>query len=148
MHSVSTRRRLRRLLDLGYVAFFALGVYTLGWFGSGFFSNRDIHFPGHELISLPGIHMSFWVVMILAGVVAGSPGSSLAGRLCACWDYLAIVTLGFGEIIPDIFRNGDQMPLPEGVQGSAFLRRVRRLQPRTESVESRSSIALGSGDAG
>ena len=32
------------LLDLGYVAFFALGAYTLGWFRSGLFSNRDIHF--------------------------------------------------------------------------------------------------------
>ena len=61
--------------------------------------------------------MSFWVVMILAGVVAGLAGLIIGWpTLRLRGDYLAIVTLGFGEIIPDIFRNGDQMPLPEGVQ--------------------------------
>jgi branched-chain amino acid transport system permease protein len=107
------------LLDLGYVAFFALGAYTLGWFGSGLFAQRDIHFLDTNPVSLPGIHMSFWVVMILAGVVAGLAGIIIGWpTLRLRGDYLAIVTLGFGEIIPDIFRNGDQMPLPEGVQGS------------------------------
>ena len=87
------------LLDLGYVAFFALGAYTLGWFGSGL-SPTETSTSWTRTRSRLGIHMSFWVVMILAGVVAGSPGSSSAGRLCACaGDYLAIVT-GFGEIIP------------------------------------------------
>jgi branched-chain amino acid transport system permease protein len=107
------------LLDLGYVAFFALGAYTLGWFGSGLFAQRDIHFLDTNPVALPGIHMSFWVVMILAGVVAGLAGLIIGWpTLRLRGDYLAIVTLGFGEIIPDIFRNGDQMPLPEGVQGS------------------------------
>jgi branched-chain amino acid transport system permease protein len=107
------------LLDLGYVAFFALGAYTLGWFGSGLFAQRDIHFLDTNPVSLPGIHMSFWVVMILAGVVAGLAGIIIGWpTLRLRGDYLAIVTLGFGEIIPDVFRNGDQMPLPEGVQGS------------------------------
>jgi branched-chain amino acid transport system permease protein len=107
------------LLDLGYVAFFALGAYTLGWFGSGLFSNQDIHFLDTNPVSLPGIHLSFWVVMILAGVVAGIAGIIIGWpTLRLRGDYLAIVTLGFGEIIPDSFRNGDQMPLPEGVQGS------------------------------
>jgi branched-chain amino acid transport system permease protein len=107
------------LLDLGYVAFFALGAYTLGWFGSGLFAGQDIHFLDTNPVSLPGIHMSFWVVVILAGVVAGIAGIIIGWpTLRLRGDYLAIVTLGFGEIIPDVFRNGDQMPLPEGVQGS------------------------------
>ena len=107
------------LLDLGYVAFFALGAYTLGWFGSGLFAQHDIHFLDTNPVSLPGIHTSFWVVMILAGVVAGLAGIIIGWpTLRLRGDYLAIVTLGFGEIIPDVFRNGDQMPLPEGVKGS------------------------------
>ena len=55
------------LLDLGYVAFFALGAYTLGWFGSGLFSTRDIHFLDTNAARLPGIHLTFWVVVLLAG---------------------------------------------------------------------------------
>ena len=37
------------LLDLGYVAFFAIGAYTMGWFGSSFFSTADIHIGVSEL---------------------------------------------------------------------------------------------------
>ena len=57
------------LLDLGYVAFFALGAYTLGWFGSGLFAQRDIHFLDTNAARLPGIHLSFWVVVLIAGAV-------------------------------------------------------------------------------
>jgi branched-chain amino acid transport system permease protein len=107
------------LLDLGYVAFFALGAYALGWFGSGLFAGQNVHFLDTNRVELPGIHMSFWVVVILAGIVAAIAGVIIGWpTLRLRGDYLAIVTLGFGEIIPDVFRNGDAMPLPDGVKGS------------------------------
>jgi branched-chain amino acid transport system permease protein len=106
------------LLDLGYVAFFALGAYALGWFGSGLFAGQNVHFLDTNRVELPGIHLSFWVVVILAGIVAAIAGIIIGWpTLRLRGDYLAIVTLGFGEIIPDVFRNGDQMPLPDGVKG-------------------------------
>jgi len=107
------------LLDLGYVAFYALGAYAVGWFASDQFSNRTIHFGTTAVEGLPGIHLNFWLVIILAGVIAaifgviiGWPTLRLRG------DYLAIVTLGFGEIIPDVFRNADALPVPKGMQGA------------------------------
>jgi branched-chain amino acid transport system permease protein len=106
------------LLDLGYVAFYALGAYAVGWFASDQFSNRTIHFGTTAVEGLPGIHLNFWLVIILAGVIAaifgviiGWPTLRLRG------DYLAIVTLGFGEIIPDVFRNADALPVPKGLAG-------------------------------
>jgi branched-chain amino acid transport system permease protein len=105
------------LLDLGYVAFFAIGAYTVGWLASGFFSGKSIHFGSSAPAGSPGIHLSFWLVLLaagaaaaLAGVIIGWPTLRLRG------DYLAIVTLGFGEIIPDVFRNGDSMKVPCGPQ--------------------------------
>jgi branched-chain amino acid transport system permease protein len=50
------------------------------------------------------------IVAAIAGVIIGWPTLRLRG------DYLAIVTLGFGEIIPDVFRNADSLPLPKGFQ--------------------------------
>jgi branched-chain amino acid transport system permease protein len=115
------------LLDLGYVAFFALGAYTLGWFGSGLFTQRDIHFLDTNASRLPGIHMSFWVVLILAGVICAIAGVIIGWpTLRLRGDYLAIVTLGFGEIIPDIFRNGDDIHgfnLTNGVRGVTLMDR-------------------------
>ncbi|MBW4622529.1 MAG: hypothetical protein KME17_24625 [Cyanosarcina radialis HA8281-LM2] len=78
------------LLDLGYAAFFAIGAYTTG------------------LLSSPqlNIEWNFWLVIpiaamvaAIAGVILGTPTLRLRG------DYLAIVTLGFGEIVPVVFRN-------------------------------------------
>ena len=107
------------LLDLGYVAFFAIGAYTLGWFGSGLFSQRKFHFGSVGNTELPGIHLNFWTVVILAGVIAGIAGVIIGWpTLRLRGDYLAIVTLGFGEIIPDVFRNGDAFSVPTGVQGA------------------------------
>ncbi len=78
------------LLDLGYAAFFAIGAYTTGILSS----------PQHN------IYLNFWLVIWIAaavaaifGLVLGAPTLPLRG------DYLAIVTLGFGEIIPVLFRN-------------------------------------------
>jgi branched-chain amino acid transport system permease protein len=104
------------LLDLGYVAFFAIGAYTVGWLASGFFNGVTFHLGTSAPEGLAGVHISFWLVLVaagaataLAGVIIGWPTLRLRG------DYLAIVTLGFGEIIPDVFRNGDSMKVPCGL---------------------------------
>ena len=107
------------LLDLGFVAFYALGAYVVGWFASTQFRQVSFSF-GSTAASitggqLPGIHISFWILLILAGAFAGLCGVIIgAPTLRLRGDYLAIVTLGFGEIIPPL--------LPEW-------RRPRRLQP-------------------
>jgi branched-chain amino acid transport system permease protein len=115
------------LLDLGYVAFFALGAYTLGWFGSGLFSERNLHFLDVGNKALPGLHLSFWMVVPLAGLVCAIAGIIIGWpTLRLRGDYLAIVTLGFGEIIPDVFRNGDDIAghnLTNGVRGVTQLDR-------------------------
>jgi branched-chain amino acid transport system permease protein len=115
------------LLDLGYVAFFAIGAYTLGWFGSGLFSTRNIHFLDVGSKAIPGIHLSFWVVVPLAGLICAIAGIIIGWpTLRLRGDYLAIVTLGFGEIIPDVFRNGDDIRghnLTNGVRGVTQLDR-------------------------
>jgi branched-chain amino acid transport system permease protein len=104
------------LLDLGFVAFFALGALTAGWFMSDFFSNagdrqEGIHVGVSEFTSnLFGIHFNFLLVVLIAivvctiaGMIIGLPTLRLRG------DYIAIVTLAFGEIIGRIVINGDQL---------------------------------------
>jgi branched-chain amino acid transport system permease protein len=115
------------LLDLGYVAFFALGAYTLGWFGSSLFAGQNIHFLDVGNTKIPGIHLSFWVIVPLAGLICAIAGIIIGWpTLRLRGDYLAIVTLGFGEIIPDVFRNGDSIGghnLTNGVRGITQLDR-------------------------
>ena len=115
------------LLDLGYVAFFALGAYTLGWFGSSLFAGQNIHFLDVGNSEIPGFHLSFWVIVPLAGIVCAIAGVIIGWpTLRLRGDYLAIVTLGFGEIIPDVFRNGDDIAghnLTNGVRGITQLDR-------------------------
>ena len=98
------------LLDLGYVAFYAAGAYTAGWFASGHFDQFTFHFLSTAPDDAVGIHISMWLVLIIAGVfttivgiLIGLPTLRLRG------DYLAIVTLGFGEIVPQFVRNGDSI---------------------------------------
>ncbi len=101
------------LLDLGYVAFFALGAYSVGWFASTQFANVKFSFLSPTGGDLPGIHINIWLVVLLAGAVAGIGGILIGWpTLRLRGDYLAIVTLGFGEIIPDVFRNADSLPVP------------------------------------
>ena len=96
------------LLDLGYVAFYAFGAYTTAWLASLQFSQVKLHIGSVGIIhSQPGLHLSIWMILpiagiitALAGVVIGLPTLRLRG------DYLAIVTLGFGEILPQVARNG------------------------------------------
>src|SRR6266498_1565375 len=78
------------LLDLGYAAFFAIGAYTTGLLSS----------PQHN------IFLNFWIVIWIAAAVGAIFGFVLgASTLPLRGDYLAIVTLGFGEIVPVLFRN-------------------------------------------
>ncbi|MDP2833257.1 MAG: ABC transporter ATP-binding protein [Pseudomonadota bacterium] len=91
------------LLDLGYIAFYALGAYVYAWLASPHF----------------GLHLPFWAVLPIGAAVAGLFGVLLgAPTLRLRGDYLAIVTLGFGEIIR-IFMNNLNAPfnLTNGPQG-------------------------------
>ncbi len=107
------------LLDLGYVAFFALGAYTVGWFASDKFQGIDFNILSNAREGAPGLHINMWLVLLLGGVVAAIAGVIIGWpTLRLRGDYLAIVTLGFGEIIPDVFRNADSLPVPGGVQGA------------------------------
>jgi branched-chain amino acid transport system permease protein len=112
------------LLDLGYVAFFALGAYTLGWFGSDFFFKADLHIGVNHIAStIPGIHVNFLLILVLAAIVASAAGTLIGlPTLRLRGDYIAIVTLAFGEIIRVFAVNGDSikiagMPLTAGSFG-------------------------------
>jgi branched-chain amino acid transport system permease protein len=103
---------LAGLLDLGYAAFFAIGAYTYAFSASGF---TDLHFP-------------FWPMLLVGALVAAVFGLLLgAPTLRLRGDYLAIVTLGFGEIVPVVFKNADErglgVNLTNGTNGIAGIDR-------------------------
>jgi branched-chain amino acid transport system permease protein len=105
------------LLDLGYVAFYALGAMVVGWWASDHFATvngeKGIHVGVSDFAgSLPGIHLNFLILLVgailvcaIAGAIIGLPTLRLRG------DYIAIVTLAFGEIIGRIFQNGDEITI-------------------------------------
>jgi branched-chain amino acid transport system permease protein len=94
------------LLDLGYVAFYALGAYTAAYFASPHWSGISFVLFSDLPAGFPGIHLPFWIVFPLAAIVAAFFGALLgAPTLRLRGDYLAIVTLGFGEIVPIFFKN-------------------------------------------
>lgn len=96
------------LLDLGYVAFWAIGGYCAGWFMSDFFYFLKFYFFGSVTSDHPGIHINFWLVLLIGGVICAFFGILIgAPTLRLKSDYLALVTLGFGEIIPQVFFNGE-----------------------------------------
>ena len=111
--------------------FFALGAYMAGWLGSGFFAlvndGQGLHIAvSGAAAELSGIHANFLLV-VLAAVALTTAAGILIGvptlRLRA--DYIAIVTLAFGEIIGRIAVNGDEirlagLPLAGGALESAF----------------------------
>ena len=94
---------LSGLLDLGYAAFFAIGSYTFAFAASPF----------------TGVDLPFWPMLLIGagiaavfGILLGAPTLRLRG------DYLAIVTLGFGEIVPIIFLNASEYTEgPNGIGG-------------------------------
>ena len=94
------------LLDLGYVAFYAIGAYTAAFFASPHFGSLSIVLFANVASGFPGIHLPFWIVLPAAALIAASFGALLgAPTLRLRGDYLAIVTLGFGEIVPVFFKN-------------------------------------------
>jgi len=105
------------LLDLGYVAFYAFGAYSVGWFGSEFFSKLNIHVLVSPVVGqLPGIHFNFVLILAcaavicaVAGIIIGLPTLRLRG------DYIAIVTLAFGEIIGVVAVNGQSIHVGGGM---------------------------------
>lgn len=105
------------LLDLGFVAFFAVGAYTYGMFATPQAAN---FMPfGHYPLS----GESFWIFIIIGclvaalfGILIGVPVLRVKG------DYLAIVTLGFGEIIRIVFNNLDKpVNITNGAMGIASI---------------------------
>jgi branched-chain amino acid transport system permease protein len=104
------------LLDLGYVAFFAIGAFVAGWFMSAHFADSNVHFiVSEQTKQLPGIHLNFFLVIFIAaaftalwGAILGAPTLRLRG------DYLAIVTLAFGEIVPRVFELSTSGPFGLG----------------------------------
>jgi branched-chain amino acid transport system permease protein len=103
------------LLDLGYVAFFAIGAHVAAHFASGFWAGAGdgdgiALLVGEPAASMPGIHLNFLIVLVLAvvattiaGVLIGVPTLRLRG------DYIGIVTLAFGEIIGQVAANGREV---------------------------------------
>lgn len=126
---------LAGLLDLGYVGFYALGAYSIALFGS---TNSPVvkalqsRFGLSEEWAVPfAVCIPIAILMsLIAGVFLGAPTLRLRG------DYLAIVTLGFGEIIRITARNLDsvtngaagitQVPVPPGpeIDGRAFFNTI------------------------
>ncbi|WP_306396919.1 ABC transporter permease subunit [Telluria beijingensis] len=128
------------LLDLGYIAFFAVGAYLVGLFSSPQFAallesliyyspaigEALVAFFGPE-IAQDGIHLSLWAIVPLAALCAALCGALLgAPTLKLRGDYLAIVTLGFGEIIRIFMNNlNDPINFTNGPQGINMIDPIR-----------------------
>jgi branched-chain amino acid transport system permease protein len=128
------------LLDLGYIAFYALGAYLTGLLASPQFAvvleSFVNQYPaiGNSLVAMfgseirqSGIHLSVWLIVPLSAAFAGIFGALLgAPTLKLRGDYLAIVTLGFGEIIR-IFMNNLNGPvnITNGPQGINLIDPIR-----------------------
>lgn len=98
------------LLDLGYVAFYAFGAYAVGWFASSFFFATKVNVLSTAPAGSIGIHLNFILILVcsvivtsIAGMLIGLPTLRLRG------DYIAIVTLAFGEIIGTLVINGSDI---------------------------------------
>ncbi|MDB5747234.1 MAG: transporter ATP-binding protein [Massilia sp.] len=130
------------LLDLGYIAFFAVGAYLTALFSSPQFAallESVVYYSpalGEALVALfgedirtNGIHLSVWAIVPLAGLVAALFGALLgAPTLKLRGDYLAIVTLGFGEIIRIFMNNlNDPINFTNGPQGVNMIDPIRIL---------------------
>jgi branched-chain amino acid transport system permease protein len=123
------------LLDLGYVAFFAIGAHVAAHFGSGFWANAAdgtgiALFVGEPAAGMPGIHLNFLIILVLAtiattiaGVLIGVPTLRLRG------DYVGVVTLAFGEIIGQVVSNGRDIEFLGGslTGGSAGISAIDRI---------------------
>ena len=130
------------LLDLGYVAFWAIGGYVAGWFMSTFFAQWNFHGLSSAAATEPGIHINFWMVLVIGGAVCAFFGIVIgAPTLRLKSDYLALVTLGFGEIIPQIFFNGEDI---NGFNLSNGTKGITRLDPIPTGVKDLGPFDFGS----
>jgi branched-chain amino acid transport system permease protein len=124
------------LLDLGYVAFYAMGAYTAAWLASTQFAGAKCPKHGFGIDNCPvatvpavnfnwggigvtpgigGIHISIWLVLAIAGLLTGATGVVIGlPTLRLRGDYIAIVTLAFGEIIRVFAVNGDTIRIASG----------------------------------
>ena len=112
------------LLDLGYVAFFAVGAYMYGLLASPHLLDT---FPALAVYFPNGLHMPLWVIVPVGAAVAGVFGMLLgAPTLKLRGDYLAIVTLGFGEIIRVFMNNLDHpVNITNGPKGIAQIDSIK-----------------------
>ena len=147
------------LLDLGYIAFFAVGAYLTGLLASPQFAQlleSIVNYSpavGATLVSWfgpdiqqNGIHLSVWLIVPLAAAVAGLCGALLgAPTLKLRGDYLAIVTLGFGEIIRIFMNNlNDPINFTNGPQGINSIDPVRIFAVNLAGEPgSRANVVLG-----
>src|SRR3954451_2750223 len=105
------------LLDLGYVAFYAIGAYSAGWFASDHFSaingGKGLNVGGNAGFgSSAGIHVNFLILLVLAMIAASVAGTIIGlPTLRLRGDYIAIVTLAFGEIAFTIANNGNEIKI-------------------------------------
>src|SRR5207245_2707999 len=106
------------------LAFFALGSYTLGWLGSDFIFKANVHvLVSHHLHAIPGVHLNFLIILVCAAMLTAAAGTIIGlPTLRLRGDYIAIVTLAFGEIIRVFALNGpdikiDGVPLTGGELG-------------------------------
>ena len=104
------------LLDLGYVAFYALGAYLFALLASPHLTE---HFAWIAVLFPAGLHAPWWLVIPLSAVLAAILGVLLgAPTLKLRGDYLAIVTLGFGEIVRILLVNlGHPVNITDGAKG-------------------------------
>ncbi len=107
------------LLDLGYVAFFAIGAYTIG-----ILTSPEIQWLGVQLTWWQALPVAV-LIGVFSGILLGIPVLQMRG------DYLAIVTLGFGEIIRLIFLSDWLKPL---VGGSNGITRIPRAASANASI--------------
>jgi len=97
------------------VAFYAFGAYSVGWFGSSFFFNAHVSVLSSVPAGAIGIHLNFVLILVcaviitsIAGIIIGLPTLRLRS------DYIAIVTLAFGEIVGTLAVNGSSIHLGGG----------------------------------
>ena len=104
------------LLDLGYVAFYAVGAYLYALLSSPHLANNFAWIAG---LTGGGVHVPWFLVVMLAAGLAALAGITLgAPTLGLRGDYLAIVTLGFGEIIRLLMQNlDDPVNITNGIMG-------------------------------
>jgi branched-chain amino acid transport system permease protein len=105
------------LLDLGYVAFFAIGAHVAATLASSFWANAGngagiALLVGEPTASMPGIHFNFLIVLVLAGVATTTAGVLIGiPTLRLRGTYVGIVTLAFGEVIGQVAYNGQDIRL-------------------------------------